>query len=201
MYLFFKRICDLLISILTIILLTPLFITISIILYMQNNGKPFFIQKRGGYKNSVFKIYKFKTMNDKVDREGNLLPDIQRLTKVGKIIRNTSIDELPQLFNVLLGQMSLIGPRPLVHTYLPLYNEQQKKRHNVKPGITGWAQVNGRNTLSWEQKFELDVWYVNNISLLVDLKILIQTINKTIKREDINFSENITIEPFKGTLN
>jgi undecaprenyl phosphate N,N'-diacetylbacillosamine 1-phosphate transferase len=199
MYQFFKRICDFFVALILIIALLPIFLIVIIVLTIQNDGKPFFVQKRGGYKNTVFKIYKFKTMNDKVDKGGNLLPDFQRLTKAGRFIRNSSLDELPQLINILIGDMSLVGPRPLVDTYLPLYNQIQKQRHDVKPGMTGWAQVNGRNALEWEKKFELDVWYVNSVSFLLDFKIIFQTVIKTIKKENINYSENITVEPFKGT--
>ncbi|MCD8194454.1 MAG: sugar transferase, partial [Tannerellaceae bacterium] len=158
----------------------------------------FFLQKRPGKKGRIFKVIKFKTMTDAKDQEGNLLPDDKRITPLGKFIRSTSLDELPQLINVLKGDMSLIGPRPLLVQYLSLYNEQQKRRHEVKPGITGWAQVNGRNDISWQKKFELDVWYVDNISFLLDFKILFLTIKKVIVREGVTSATNVTMEPFTG---
>jgi lipopolysaccharide/colanic/teichoic acid biosynthesis glycosyltransferase len=163
---------------------------------LKNN--PFFIQERPGKNEKIFKLIKFKTMNDKTDENGKLLPDKERLTKIGKIIRSLSLDELPQLINVLKGNMSLVGPRPLLIKYLPLYNERQRKRHNVKPGITGWAQVNGRNNISWEEKFELDVEYVENVCFLFDMKILWMTILKVIKREGINSISTATMYPFTG---
>ncbi|PJA06310.1 MAG: lipid carrier--UDP-N-acetylgalactosaminyltransferase, partial [Flavobacteriales bacterium CG_4_10_14_0_2_um_filter_35_18] len=163
-----------------------------------NNGKPFFFQLRPGKNGKIFKIVKFKTMNDKKDHEGNLLPDAKRLTKIGSFVRKTSLDELPQLFNVLKGEMSLIGPRPLLVEYLPLYSEEQNRRHEVKPGITGWAQVNGRNAISWEDKFKYDVWYVDNASFLVDMRILFLTIKKVLGSENISSKTSLTIEKFKG---
>lgn len=194
----FKRIIDFCFSLIGICILSPLFIIITIGLYFANQGKPFFYQVRPGLNGTLFKIIKFKTMNDNKNASGNLLSDDQRLTKVGSFVRKTSLDELPQLLNVLKGDMSLIGPRPLLPEYLPLYNNFQKQRHNVKPGITGWAQVNGRNAISWSQKFEFDVWYVQNISFLLDLKILMKTFNKVIKSEGINSVNTATTELFNG---
>ena len=166
---------------------------------MANNGKPFFFQRRPGETGKIFKIIKFKTMNGSTDALGNLLPDSQRLTKVGSLVRKSSLDEIPQLLNVLKGDMSLVGPRPLLIEYLPLYNDNQKRRHEVKPGITGWAQVNGRNAISWEEKFKLDVWYVDNQSFWLDMKILWLTIRKVLVREGINQDGQATMEPFKGS--
>src|SRR5690554_8229415 len=167
-------------------------------LSIANRGRPFFFQKRPGKNEKMFKIIKFKTMNDKKDLEGNLLSDAERLTAVGKFVRKTSLDEIPQLLNVIKGDMSLIGPRPLLVDYLPLYNSIQKRRHEVRPGITGWAQVNGRNAISWEQKFNYDVWYVNNISLALDIKILFMTILKVFKSEGISQDGQATMTKFKG---
>lgn len=195
---FFKRIADFTIALIGLLILSPLLIIITIALYFANNGKPFFLQSRPGKNGAIFRIIKFKTMNDKKDSDGNLLSDEIRLTKVGSFIRKTSIDEIPQLINVLLGKMSVIGPRPLLTHYLPLYNEHQKQRHNVRPGITGWAQVNGRNTISWHDKFEFDVWYVENISLVLDVKILFLTIKKVFLSEGISAQDNVTMDEFKG---
>ena len=195
---FFKPLFDFIFSLLGLMLLSPLFIIVTVGLYFANNGKPFFFQLRPGINGKIFRIIKFKTMNDKKDLEGNLLSDGERLTKIGKFVRKTSLDEIPQLLNVLKGDMSIIGPRPLLPEYLPLYNESQRQRHEVKPGITGWAQVNGRNAISWQQKFELDVLYVDNISFWLDLKIVFLTIKKVIIREGINSQGQITTEAFKG---
>jgi lipopolysaccharide/colanic/teichoic acid biosynthesis glycosyltransferase len=172
---------------------------VTIGLFLANQGKPFFIQKRPGLHGRIFKIIKFKTMNDKKDAAGTLLPDAQRLTAIGIFVRKTSLDELPQLLNVIKGDMSIVGPRPLLPEYLPLYTAEQAMRHNVKPGITGWAQVNGRNAISWEQKFEYDVWYVNNISFILDFKIFFLTIKKVFISEGINMEGLVTTEAFKGT--
>ncbi|AFR35732.1 Sugar transferases involved in lipopolysaccharide synthesis [Riemerella anatipestifer RA-CH-1] len=169
-----------------------------ILLTISSEGKPFFFQKRPGLNERIFSIIKFKTMNDKKDAQGNLLSDAERLTVVGKFVRKTSLDEIPQLLNVIKGDMSLIGPRPLLPQYLPLYNEEQKKRHNVRPGITGWAQVNGRNAISWQQKFEYDAWYVHNLSLSLDIKILFLTVKKVFVSEGISQEGQATMEPFKG---
>lgn len=194
----FKRLLDFIMALFALLLLSPIFIFVTIGLYLANNGSPFFFQSRPGLKEKVFKIIKFKTMNDKKDATGNLLPDVVRLTKIGSFVRKTSLDEIPQLINVLKGQMSLIGPRPLLTQYLPLYDEVQKRRHEVRPGITGWAQVNGRNAISWQQKFEYDVWYVNNMSLLLDIKILFLTVKKVFVREGISQDGQATMEVFKG---
>ncbi len=193
-----KRFLDFIIALIGLILILPLFVLVIVGLFFANHGKPFFFQIRPGKNGRLFKIIKFKTMNDKKDSEGNLLSDEYRLTKIGAFVRKTSLDEIPQLLNVLKGDMSLIGPRPLLPEYLPLYNESQRRRHEVKPGITGWAQVNGRNAISWEQKFEYDVWYVENVSFLLDLKILYQTIKKVFKREGITAENSVSAEAFKG---
>jgi lipopolysaccharide/colanic/teichoic acid biosynthesis glycosyltransferase len=199
MYLnYIKRLFDILISIVGFVLLCPIFIFITIGLYFANQGQPFFFQLRPGKNGSIFKIIKFKTMNDKKDSLGKQLPDAQRLTRVGIFVRKTSLDEMPQLINVLKGEMSLVGPRPLLPEYLPLYDAAQGRRHNVRPGITGWAQVNGRNAISWKQKFEYDVWYVENLSFWLDLKIFFLTLKKVIIREGINTGNLATTEPFKG---
>ena len=182
-------------------LLSPLFIATIILLFFANkNGFKgiFFTQDRPGKNEKIFKAIKFKTMTDERDEEGNLLPDADRLTKVGRFIRSTSIDELPQLINILKGDMSFIGPRPLLPKYLPLYNETQRHRHDVTPGMSGWAQVNGRNNISWTKKFELDVWYVEHCSLLLDIKILFMTVMKVLKRADINKDGFVVTEPFNG---
>ena len=194
----FKPIIDFLIAIIGILILSPVFLIVMFSLSIANEGKPFFFQSRPGKNGKIFKIIKFKTMNDKKDPQGNLLSDAERLTKIGSFVRKTSLDEMPQLINVLKGDMSLVGPRPLLPEYLPLYNEFQKQRHNAKPGITGWAQVNGRNAISWNQKFEFDVWYVNNISCSLDFKILLQTAQKVIKSEGINAANVATTERFNG---
>ena len=193
-----KRIFDFLLALVLIIMLLPLYILISILI-LATLGQPIlFKQKRPGYKEKIFEIYKFRTMTNDKDKNGNLLSDKERLKGIGKFIRSTSLDELPQLFNVLKGEMSFVGPRPLLVEYLPLYNERQKKRHNVKPGITGWAQVNGRNAISWEEKFELDIWYVENQSFLLDMKILWMTFLKVVKRDGINSKNSVTMEKFIG---
>ncbi len=184
-----------------LVMLSPVLIIVSIVLLVSNHGKPFFFQTRPGKNEKPFKIIKFKTMNDKTDAHGELLPFDQRITAMGAFIRKYSLDEIPQLINVLKGDMSLIGPRPLLMQYLPLYNEQQKKRHNVKPGITGWAQVNGRNAITWKQKFELDIWYVEHLSFIVDLKILLLTIKKVVIKEGVNSDANLNMPTFMGTDN
>jgi lipopolysaccharide/colanic/teichoic acid biosynthesis glycosyltransferase len=196
-----KSIIDFCVSLIVLIVLFPIIFGAAVLLFIVNDGKPFFFQIRPGKNGQLFKIIKFKTMNDKKDSDGNLLPDKYRLTKMGQLVRKTSLDELPQLVNVLKGDMSLIGPRPLLPEYLPLYNETQKKRHQVKPGITGWAQVNGRNAISWSQKFEYDVWYVNHVSFLLDCKIVYLTINKVFKREGITSENSVSAEAFKGNIN
>ena len=193
-----KSITDFCISLLLLIVASPILILITLLLFFSNKGKPFFFQLRPGKNDKIFKIIKFKTMNNKKESEGNLLSDAKRLTKVGAFVRKTSLDEIPQLINVIKGDMSLIGPRPLLPEYLPLYNDFQKRRHEVKPGITGWAQVNGRNLISWQQKFEYDIWYVENISFLLDCKIVFLTIKKVFKREGISAENSISAEAFKG---
>lgn len=195
---FFKRFLDILLSLIGLLLLSPIFLTVMIILFFSNNGKSFFLQERPGKNGGIFKIIKFKTMNDKKDVNGALLPFHERVTKTGLFIRKYSLDEIPQLINVLKGDMSMIGPRPLLVQYLPLYTETQKIRHHVRPGITGWAQVNGRNAISWEKKFELDVWYVQHISVALDFKILILTAKKVIRKDGVNSSENVNMPPFTG---
>ena len=198
---FFKRILDFFAALIGFILLSPVFIIVMIGLFFANHGKPFFFQTRPGKNERLFNIIKFKTMNDKKDTLGQLLPDSERLTQIGTFVRKTSLDEIPQLINVIKGDMSLIGPRPLLIQYLPLYNENQKQRHNIRPGITGWAQINGRNAISWNQKFEYDVWYVEHCSLFLDLKILLRTIQKVVQSEGINANQEVTMEPFRGNSN
>ncbi|GGK40598.1 MULTISPECIES: sugar transferase [Flavobacteriaceae] len=195
---YLKRFFDVVLSFIGLLVLSPILLIVILLLTIANNGKPFFFQMRPGLNGHLFKIIKFKTMNDKKDSKGNLLNDSKRLTKVGNFVRKTSLDEIPQLINVLKGDMSLIGPRPLLPEYLPLYNEEQKKRHNVKPGITGWAQVNGRNAINWQQKFVFDVWYVQHLSFKLDVKILIQTFQKVLKSEGIYASSTIVMNRFKG---
>ncbi len=194
-----KRLIDVIVAFVVLTLSLPLTIFITVFLFFANSGKPFFFQKRPGKNSRIFSIVKFKTMNDKKDAAGNLLPDADRLTAVGSFVRKTSLDEIPQLLNVLKGDMSLIGPRPLLVEYLPLYNERQRRRHEVRPGITGWAQVNGRNAISWEQKFEYDVYYVENLSLSLDLKIIYLTVLKVFKSEGISAEGSVTIEKFDGS--
>jgi lipopolysaccharide/colanic/teichoic acid biosynthesis glycosyltransferase len=196
--LYFKRLLDCLAAIFGLLLVSPIFLFVTIGLYFANQGKPFFFQLRPGKNGKIFKIIKFKTMNDKKDKNGDLLSDAERLTKIGIFVRKTSLDELPQLLNVIRGDMSLIGPRPLLVQYLPLYSKSQNRRHELRPGITGWAQVNGRNAISWGKKFELDVWYVDHVSFFLDLKIIVKTIQKVVKSEGINAEDTATIEPFNG---
>lgn len=195
---FFKRFVDFITAFLGLLILSPVFIIVTIGLYFANDGKPFFFQARPGLKEKIFNIIKFKTMNDKKDIDGNLLSDAERLTPIGSFVRKTSLDELPQLINVLKGEMSLIGPRPLLPQYLSLYNHTQKRRHEVRPGITGWAQINGRNTISWTKKFELDVWYVDNLSFMTDLKVFLMTFKKVFKSEGISQEGQATMEAFNG---
>ncbi|WP_298316367.1 sugar transferase [uncultured Aquimarina sp.] len=196
---FLKRVLDFSTALILLMIIAPIFLLLIAFLAIANNGKPFFVQRRPGKSEKIFSIIKFKTMNDLKDEQGNLLPDKDRMTPVGTFVRKTSLDEIPQLINVLKGDMSLIGPRPLIIEYLPVYNETQKKRHNVRPGITGWAQVNGRNSITWKKKFEYDVWYVENCSFLIDLKILGLTLKKVLKKEDVNLSQELTSEWFNGT--
>lgn len=194
-----KPLFDVLVALVAFIILFPVFITVVLLLAIANSGKPFFTQSRPGRNSRIFRVIKFKTMNDKRGPDGELLPDAVRLTPIGKFVRKTSLDEIPQLLNVIKGDMSLIGPRPLLPEYLPLYNETQRRRHEVRPGITGWAQVNGRNTISWEQKFEYDVWYVDNISFLLDLRIAFMTVRNVVKSEGISSATSATMEKFTGT--
>ena len=196
---YLKPVLDFVIALVAFLILSPIFFIVWVILIMANQGKSLFFQQRPGINGKIFKVIKFKTMNDRKDKDGNLLPDAQRLTAIGKFIRKTSLDEIPQLLNVIKGDMSLIGPRPLLVEYLPLYNPTQKRRHEVKPGITGWAQVNGRNAISWEQKFDYDVWYIDHISFLLDLKILFFTVRKVFISEGINSRTAATMEKFKGS--
>ena len=195
---FFKRFLDFTLTAIGLLVISPFLLLITLVLFFANGGKPFFYQKRPGKDARIFRLYKFKTMNDRRDAEGKLLPDAERLTRVGHMIRSLSLDELPQLWNVLKGDMSLVGPRPLLVRYLPRYNERQARRHEVRPGITGWAQVNGRNAIGWEQKFELDVYYVDHLSLALDLKILWLTFLKVIRREGINAAPARPMEEFLG---
>lgn len=196
--LLFKRIFDIVVSLLVMIITLPLVFIVYIILFYQNKGNVFFLQERPGLHQKAFQIFKFKTMTDAKDINGVLLPDNQRITKAGKIIRQLSIDELPQLLNVLKGDMSLVGPRPLLFKYIPLFTETQLRRHEVKPGITGWAQVNGRNTINWNQKFEFDIYYVDTISFIFDLKILWMTVLKVIQKEGVNQKDDRPMQPFNG---
>ncbi len=196
---FIKRILDFLISLLAIISISPILLVVTVWLHYANKGAgAFFFQERPGKDGKIFKVVKFKTMSDERDKDGKLLPDAQRLTKVGKFVRSTSIDELPQLFNVLKGDMSLIGPRPLLVKYLPLYSTEQARRHEVRPGISGWAQCHGRNAISWNEKFKLDVWYVEHCSFWIDLKVIFITIKKVLCRSDINSDTSATMEAFNG---
>ena len=197
---FTKRLLDFFIVLSALLVIWPILLIITVWLHFANKGAgAFFTQERPGKDGEIFKVIKFKTMTDERDAEGNLLPDADRLTKVGRFVRSTSIDELPQLINVLKGEMSLIGPRPLLPQYLPLYSPEQARRHEVRPGITGWAQCHGRNAITWTEKFKLDVWYVDNISLLTDIKVIFITIIKVLKRADINMSADDTMEDFDGT--
>ncbi|NLR82098.1 sugar transferase [Chitinophaga eiseniae] len=194
----FKPLMDITAALVALVVLSPVMLVLVLLLAIANSGRPFFLQPRPGKNGRIFRVIKFKTMNDRKDANGRLLPDEVRLTPVGKFVRKTSLDEIPQLINVLKGDMSLVGPRPLLVDYLPLYNDTQHRRHEVRPGITGWAQVNGRNAISWEQKFAYDVWYVNNISPALDLKIIRMTIQKVIKSEGINAAGVATMERFMG---
>ncbi|MES2703156.1 MAG: sugar transferase [Bacteroidota bacterium] len=195
---FIKPLIDTLVALIIFTVLSPVFLVVVILLTIANRGKPFFFQSRPGRHERTFKVIKFKTMNDRRDREGHFLPDADRLTGIGKFIRKTSLDELPQMLNVLKGDMSLIGPRPLLVEYLPLYSGEQKRRHHVRPGITGWAQVNGRNTISWRQKFEYDVWYVDNVSFALDFRIFFMTVRNIVKSEGISSETSATMEKFTG---
>ena len=196
---FLKRFVDLILSLMAFTILFPFFILVLIGLVISNNGKAFFLQERPGKNERIFKVIKFKTMNDKRNEFGELLPSIQRITPIGSFVRKYSLDEIPQLLNVIKGDMSLVGPRPLLVQYLDIYTDEQKLRHNVRPGITGWAQINGRNSISWKEKFELDLFYINNLSFKLDILILIKTVLKVLKSSDINMSETRTVETFDGT--
>lgn len=193
-----KPLLDFVVALLALVFLLPIILCVMIFLGLANKGNPFFLQERPGKNGKLFKIVKFKTMTDQRDTQGRLLPDKERLTLVGTLVRKTSLDEIPQLFNVISGHMSLVGPRPLLPQYLELYNPHQKQRHLVKPGITGWAQINGRNAISWSRKFDLDVWYVNNLSLTVDIKIIWKTIFKVVSFEGVSQINMATAEPFNG---
>ena len=196
---FFKRLIDFIIALCTLAFIWPILLLITIWLHFANKGAgAFFSQERPGKDGRIFRLIKFKSMTDERDAEGKLLPDAKRLTHVGKFVRATSIDELPQLINVLKGDMALIGPRPLLPQYLSLYSKEQARRHEVRPGITGWAQVNGRNAISWTKKFELDVWYVDHCSLLLDLRIIVLTVKKVFVKEGVNFGSEVTMPPFIG---
>lgn len=198
---YFKSILDFVLAIIGFSIVLPFFLITTVFLAIANSGSPFFIQKRPGHKGKIFSIIKFKTMNDKKDKDGNLLSDAERLTLVGKFVRKTSLDEIPQLLNVIKGDMSLVGPRPLLIQYLPLYSSFQNRRHEVKPGITGWAQVNGRNAIDWPTKFKYDVWYVDNVSFLVDIKIVFLTLKKVLIREGISQEGEVTTQYFTGNEN
>lgn len=193
-----KRLFDVIVSFITLCLLSPVLIILIMLIYCRLGSPVFFVQYRPGLNGKIFPIFKFRTMLDVMDSSGNYLPDDQRVTAFGAFLRSTSLDELPGLFNVLLGHMSLVGPRPLLIEYQPLYSAKQARRHEVRPGITGWAQVNGRNAISWFDKFELDVWYVDNQSFLLDIKILLLTVKKVFLRRDINGEGHVTVEPFSG---
>ena len=195
---FFKRIIDFVGALLLLLLIWPLLLIVVVLLFIEQGAMPVFIQERAGYRNRLFRIYKLKTMTDERDAQGALLPDDVRLTKLGKLVRSTSLDELPQLFNILRGEMSFIGPRPFLAEYLTVYSEQEKHRHDVRPGITGLAQVNGRNTLTWKQKFQLDLEYVRTVSLLTDIKIALKTIVKILDRKTVNQTGNATMEKYNG---
>jgi lipopolysaccharide/colanic/teichoic acid biosynthesis glycosyltransferase len=196
---FFKRLIDFLIALCAVICLSPVYAVLMVLGAIKMKGNPFFTQERPGKDEKIFKLIKFRTMTCEKDENGDLLPDEVRLTKYGQLLRSTSLDELPEFFNILKGDMSLVGPRPLLVKYLPLYNEEQKRRHEVRPGLTGLAQVNGRNALTWEQRFKDDVEYVDSISLLLDIKILFKTVTTVLKREGISQENNVTMEEFKGT--
>lgn len=195
---YLKRFVDLTLSLVAFCLLLPIFIIITALLFIANQGSPFFVQQRPGKNGRIFKLVKYKTMNDRKDEAGNLLSDAERLTAMGNFIRKTSLDEIPQLINVIKGEMSLIGPRPLLVEYLPLYNDRQKRRHEVRPGITGWAQVNGRNAIGWKEKFELDVWYVDHVDFRLDCRIVFFTIMKVLKREGVSQHGHVTMTKFEG---
>lgn len=195
-----KRIIDFLLALIALVLLSPVLLVLIILVRTKLGSPVFFKQERPGKDGKIFCLYKFRSMTDERDENGDLLPDDRRLTKFGKMLRATSLDEIPELWNILKGEMSLVGPRPLLVSYLPLYNERQKHRHDVRPGLTGWAQVNGRNTITWEEKFEYDVYYVEHLSFLMDLKVLFKTVEVVLKHNDINSATSVTMEPFTGTV-
>lgn len=199
--LFFKRFFDFILSLIAIIMLSPVYLIVIVLVRIKLGSPVFFTQKRPGKDEKIFKMYKFRTMTNEVDENGNLLSDDKRLTKFGKLLRSTSLDELPELFNILKGDMSIVGPRPLLVRYLPLYNEYQKHRHDARPGFTGWAQCNGRNSISWEEKFDLDVYYVNHITFLLDVKIIFKTVKTVLCREGISSEASATMEEFRGSQN
>lgn len=199
--LFFKRFLDFILSLLAVIVLSPVYLIIALLVRIKLGSPVIFTQERPGKDEKIFKMYKFRTMTNETDEKGNLLPDEIRLTKFGKLLRSTSLDELPELFNIIKGDMSIIGPRPLLIKYLTLYNEQQKHRHDVRPGFTGWAQCNGRNAISWEEKFDLDVYYVNHVSFLLDVKIIFKTVKTVLYREGISSETSATMEEFRGSQN
>ena len=199
--LFFKRFFDFILSLIAIIMLSPVYLIVIVLVRIKLGSPVFFTQKRPGKDEKIFKMYKFRTMTNEVDENGNLLPDDKRLTKFEKLLRSTSLDELPELFNILKGDMSIVGPRPLLVRYLPLYNEYQKHRHDARPGFTGWAQCNGRNSISWEEKFDLDVYYVNHITFLLDVKIIFKTVKTVLCREGISSEASATMEEFRGSQN
>ena len=196
---YIKRILDFLLSLCALLVLSPVLLILTVLGAWKMKGNPFFTQLRPGKNEKIFRLIKFRTMTCEKDKDGNLLPDEQRLTKYGEILRSTSLDELPELINILKGEMSIVGPRPLLVQYLPLYNEEQRHRHDVRPGLTGWAQVNGRNAISWEERFRLDVEYVRNITFVMDVKIILQTVGKIFKREGISSESSVTMEDFMGT--
>lgn len=197
---FGKRFIDFGISLMALLLLSPLLIVLAFVGFFTMKGNPFFVQERPGKNEKVFKLIKFRTMTNAKDENGNFLPDQERLISYGKFLRSTSLDELPELINILKGDMAIVGPRPLLVRYLPLYNEKQRRRHDVRPGLTGWAQVNGRNAISWGDRFDLDVWYVENISALLDLKIIFLTVATVLKRDGIHSDDSVTMEEFKGNV-
>ena len=199
--LFFKRFFDFILSLIAIIMLSPVYLIVIVLVRIKLGSPVFFTQKRPGKDEKIFKMYKFRTMTNEVDENGNLLPDDKRLTKFGKLLRSTSLDELPELFNILKGDMSIVGPRPLLVRYLPLYNEYQKHRHDARPGFTGWAQCNVRNSISSEEKFDLDVYYVNHITFLLDVKIIFKTVKTVLCREGISSEASATMEEFRGSQN
>jgi lipopolysaccharide/colanic/teichoic acid biosynthesis glycosyltransferase len=195
----FKRLFDIFFSLLALVVLSPVLLVLAVLGIITMGGNPFFTQERPGKDEKIFKLIKFKSMNDKKDKQGNLLPDEYRLTSYGKFLRSTSLDELPELINIIKGDMSIVGPRPLLVRYLDRYNDEQRKRHRVRPGLTGYAQVNGRNSVSWEEKFAMDAWYTENITLLLDIKIILDTINVVLKRDGISSNASATMEEFRGS--